>query len=126
MMNVLIESINSAADRWAAWLVAASLDATLLLAVIGLVWFAQDQDFQLVITHPSGFAHIKSTSEWELTRIIHLEPWCRVKGRFGLARQWHRMYRSGSTSIACGPTAKAYRTFSRTTGRQPGRTAGLS
>ncbi len=43
---------------------------------------AQDQDFQLVITHPSGFAHIKSTSEWELTRIIHLEPWCRVEGTF--------------------------------------------
>ena len=43
---------------------------------------AQDQDFQLVITHPSGFAHIKSTPEWELTRIIHLEPWCRVEGTF--------------------------------------------
>ncbi len=24
----------------------------------------QDKDFQLVITHPSGFAHIRSTPEW--------------------------------------------------------------
>jgi beta-lactamase regulating signal transducer with metallopeptidase domain len=43
---------------------------------------AQDRDFQLVITHPSGYAHIKSTPEWELTRIIHLEPWARVEGTF--------------------------------------------
>jgi protocatechuate 3,4-dioxygenase beta subunit len=41
---------------------------------------AQDGDFQLVITHPEGFAHIKSTSDWDLTRIIRLQPWSRVEG----------------------------------------------
>ncbi|MGC8644157.1 MAG: hypothetical protein ACP5XB_30220, partial [Isosphaeraceae bacterium] len=41
---------------------------------------AQDKDFQLVITHPSGFAQIKSKPEWDLTRIIRLEPWSRVEG----------------------------------------------
>lgn len=40
MMNVLIDCANSAGDRWAAWIVAASLDAAALLALIGLVWFA--------------------------------------------------------------------------------------
>ena len=40
MMNVMIASANSAGARWAAWVVAASLDAALLLALIGLVWFA--------------------------------------------------------------------------------------
>ncbi len=48
---------------------------------------AQDKDFQLVITHPSGFAHIKSTPAWELTRIIHLEPWCRVEGTFRIGKK---------------------------------------
>jgi protocatechuate 3,4-dioxygenase beta subunit len=48
---------------------------------------AQDKDFQLVITHPSGFARIKSTPDWELTRIIHLEPWCRVEGTFRVAQK---------------------------------------
>jgi hypothetical protein len=43
---------------------------------------AQDKDFQLVINHPSGFAHIKSKADWELTRIIHLEPWSRAEGTF--------------------------------------------
>jgi hypothetical protein len=43
---------------------------------------AQSTDFQLIVTHPSGFAHIKSTPEWDLTRIIHLEPWSRVEGTF--------------------------------------------
>jgi protocatechuate 3,4-dioxygenase beta subunit len=47
---------------------------------------AQDQDFQLVITHPSGFALVKSTRDWELTRIIHLEPWCRVEGTFKIGK----------------------------------------
>jgi hypothetical protein len=48
---------------------------------------AQDTGFQLVITHPSGFAHIKSTAEWELTRIIHLEPWSRVEGTFRIGKK---------------------------------------
>jgi uncharacterized GH25 family protein len=47
---------------------------------------AQDTDFELVITHPSGYAHIKSTPEWELTRIIHLQPWARVEGTFRVGR----------------------------------------
>ncbi len=47
---------------------------------------AQDKDFQLVITHPSGFAYIKSTPEWDLTRIIHLEPWARVEGTFRIGK----------------------------------------
>jgi len=41
---------------------------------------AQDEKFQLVITHPSGFAHIKATPDWDLTRVIRLEPWSRVEG----------------------------------------------
>ena len=41
---------------------------------------ARDKDFQLVITHPSGFTQIKSKPEWDLTRIIRLEPWSRVEG----------------------------------------------
>jgi len=42
----------------------------------------QDKDFQLIITHPSGFAHIKSTPDWPNLRIIRLEPWARVEGTF--------------------------------------------
>ena len=40
MMNMLIEYANSAGDRWAAWVVATSLDAAVLLALVALVWFA--------------------------------------------------------------------------------------
>ena len=47
---------------------------------------AQDKPFHLVIVHPSGFAHIKSPAEWELTRIIHLEPWCRVEGIYRIGK----------------------------------------
>jgi uncharacterized GH25 family protein len=47
---------------------------------------AQDKGFQLVIVHPSGFAQIKSTADWELTRIIRLEPWCRVEGTYRIGR----------------------------------------
>ncbi|WP_165069100.1 carboxypeptidase regulatory-like domain-containing protein [Paludisphaera rhizosphaerae] len=38
--------------------------------------------FQLVIAHPAGFAHITATSAWEPSRVIKLEPWCRVEGTF--------------------------------------------
>ncbi len=48
---------------------------------------AQDKDFHLVIAHPSGFAHITSTPDWQLTRIIHLEPWSRVEGTFHIGKQ---------------------------------------
>jgi beta-lactamase regulating signal transducer with metallopeptidase domain len=47
---------------------------------------AQDTKFQLVITHASGFAHIRSTPDWELTRIIHLEPWSKVEGTFRIGK----------------------------------------
>ncbi len=46
----------------------------------------QDKDFQLIITHPSGYAHIKSPAEWDLARIIHLEPWARVEGTFRVGK----------------------------------------
>ena len=42
--------------------------------------------FSSSITHPSGFAYIKSTPEWDLTRIIHLEPWSRVEGTFRIGK----------------------------------------
>lgn len=47
---------------------------------------AQSTNFQLVITHPSGFAHIKSTPDWDRTRIIRLEPWSRVEGTFRVGK----------------------------------------
>jgi hypothetical protein len=40
MMNVLIESVNSAGARWAAWVAPASLDAAVLLVLIGAAWLA--------------------------------------------------------------------------------------
>ena len=46
---------------------------------------AQDKTFQLVITHPAGFALVKSTPEW-VARIIHLEPWSRVEGKFRIGK----------------------------------------
>ena len=46
----------------------------------------QNKPFQLVIVHPSGYAHIKSPSEWESARIIHLEPWARVEGTFRIGK----------------------------------------
>src|SRR5262249_39846895 len=46
---------------------------------------ADDEDFTLVITHPTGFAHIHSTPEWT-ARIIRLEPWSRVEGTFRVGK----------------------------------------
>lgn len=46
----------------------------------------QDKDFQLIITHPSGYAHIKSKPEWETVRIIRLKPWARVEGTFRVGK----------------------------------------
>src|SRR5262249_50267145 len=46
---------------------------------------AQDKGFQLVITHPSGFAHIASKPEWS-ARIVRLEPWSRVEGTFRVGK----------------------------------------
>jgi len=47
---------------------------------------AQDTNFQLVITHPAGFAHIQSTPEWDRTRIVRLQPWARVEGTFRVGK----------------------------------------
>ncbi|WP_159452171.1 M56 family metallopeptidase [Singulisphaera sp. GP187] len=46
----------------------------------------QDKDFQLVITHTSGYAHIKSAAEWATVRIIRLKPWSRVEGTFRVGK----------------------------------------
>ena len=43
---------------------------------------AQDQDFQLIITHPTGFAQLSGTPDWDTMKLIHLEPWSRVEGTF--------------------------------------------
>jgi hypothetical protein len=45
-----------------------------------------DGEFQLVITHPSGFAHLKS-SEAAIPDTIQLTPWARVEGIFRVGRQ---------------------------------------
>ncbi|NOY42053.1 MAG: hypothetical protein GXP26_09475 [Planctomycetes bacterium] len=42
---------------------------------------ARDEPFQLVITHPFGFAHLKS-AEGPIPSRIALTPWARVKGTF--------------------------------------------
>jgi hypothetical protein len=34
----------------------------------------------------SGFALVKSAAQWELTRVIRLEPWARVEGTFRVGR----------------------------------------
>jgi RNA polymerase sigma factor (sigma-70 family) len=46
----------------------------------------QEKDFQLVITHDAGYAHIKSPRVWDTARIIRLEPWARVEGVFRVGR----------------------------------------
>ncbi len=48
---------------------------------------AQDENFQIVIIHPSGFAHIRSNPDWESIKIIHLEPWSRVEGTFRVGKK---------------------------------------
>lgn len=46
---------------------------------------AQDGNFELVITHPEGFALIKSGPDWS-ARIIRLEPWARVEGTYRVGK----------------------------------------
>lgn len=46
---------------------------------------AQDGNFELVITHPEGFALIRSGSDWS-ARIIRLEPWARVEGTYRVGK----------------------------------------
>ena len=86
----------------------------------------QDKVFQLVITHPSGFAHIISTPNWDLARIIHLEPWSRVEGTF-------RIGKAPVANVAIGVDVARLVSFggkdrqsSRSTRRPAVPTAGLS
>jgi len=46
----------------------------------------QNKDFQLIITHVTGYAHVKSPAQWESARIIHLEPWAKVEGTFRIGK----------------------------------------
>jgi beta-lactamase regulating signal transducer with metallopeptidase domain/protocatechuate 3,4-dioxygenase beta subunit len=46
----------------------------------------QDQDFQILITHPTGYSQIRSTPEWDQAKVIRLEPWARVEGTFRVGR----------------------------------------
>jgi hypothetical protein len=48
---------------------------------------SQDKPFQVVITHDSGYAMIESAADWELMRIIHLEPWAKVEGTFRVGKE---------------------------------------
>lgn len=47
---------------------------------------AQGADFQLVITHPAGFAYLKSADD-SLPGTIRLTAWARAEGTFRVARQ---------------------------------------
>jgi hypothetical protein len=47
---------------------------------------ARDEPFQLVITHPLGFAHLKS-SDGPIPNRITLTPWARVEGTFRIGAQ---------------------------------------
>ena len=40
MVNFLVEHANVAGDRWGVWVVALTLDTAVLLALVGLLWFA--------------------------------------------------------------------------------------
>ena len=46
----------------------------------------QGTDFQVVITHPSGHAHLKST-DGPISETIRLTPWARVEGTFRVGEQ---------------------------------------
>lgn len=53
----------------------------------GLIRFpAIDSDFQLVVTHDTGFAHLKSV-DGPIPDTIKLTPWARVEGTFRVARK---------------------------------------
>jgi Carboxypeptidase regulatory-like domain len=43
---------------------------------------AQDKDFVLVITHPTGYAQINGSPDWNSMQIIRLTPWAKVEGTF--------------------------------------------
>ncbi len=45
----------------------------------------QDAPFQLVIMHPSGYAHVHGTPE-EIPAAIKLQPWARIEGTFRVGK----------------------------------------
>lgn len=47
---------------------------------------SQDGDFQLIITHPAGFAHVKATPETPL-KAIALQAWAGVEGTFRIGKK---------------------------------------
>ena len=87
---------------------------------------AQDKNFQLVITHPSGFAHIKSTPDWDLTKIIHLEPWSRVEGIFRIGKSLAPNVPLQLDVVRLVRQRRMTPRFSFNTNRRPGRMAGSS
>jgi hypothetical protein len=46
----------------------------------------QENSFRLIVTHASGYALIKSDSDWDLMRILHLRPWAKVEGDFRIGQ----------------------------------------
>ncbi len=46
----------------------------------------QETPFQLVVTHPSGYAHVKAEPR-DLAPTIHLEAWARVEGTFRIGTE---------------------------------------
>ncbi|MCX7418701.1 MAG: hypothetical protein NT013_04080 [Planctomycetia bacterium] len=46
---------------------------------------ARDEPFQLVITHPAGFAHLKS-DDGPVPKQLKLTPWARVEGTFHIGQ----------------------------------------
>jgi len=47
----------------------------------------QSKKFQLIITHPSGYANFPSEAEWDTVKLIRLEPWARVEGTFRIGQK---------------------------------------
>jgi beta-lactamase regulating signal transducer with metallopeptidase domain/uncharacterized GH25 family protein len=46
----------------------------------------QDTGFQLIITHPAGFARVRATPDTDLAPTIRLEAWARVEGTFRVGK----------------------------------------
>lgn len=42
----------------------------------------READYQLVIVHSTGYAHVKAAPDREEARVIRLQPWARVEGTF--------------------------------------------
>ena len=90
MMSVLISHANSAGARWAAWVVAGSVDAAVLLALIGVTWrvirsrVAPQVGYCLFLLVP-----LKLIAPSSITLPAALTPWtisALVAARFDAAR----------------------------------------